>query len=144
MQSQRRLHGSCASRNDEAVLILGPSGSGKSDLVMRLLGRGFSLVADDQVEVADGLASPPPQLAGLLEVRGLGILRLPAVFPAPLRLIIQIGPRPERLPLPIMHPELALPIVQLDPSCASAVDRVILSLDCAAGRITQVAGAFAA
>ena len=144
MQSRRRLHGSCASRNTEAVLILGPSGSGKSDLVVRLLARGFSLVADDQVDVVDGMASPPPQLAGLLEVWGLGILRMPAVFPAPLRLIIQIGPRPERMPLPIMHAELGLPVVHLDPSCASAVDRVALALECAMGRIEQVAGAFTA
>src|ERR1700760_1504181 len=77
MHGQRRMHGSCVSRNEDAVLILGPSASGKSDLVLRLLSRGFDLVADDQVDIDDGIASCPPALAGLLEVRGLGIVRLP-------------------------------------------------------------------
>ena len=52
------LHASCAARAGDAVLILGPSGAGKSDLVLRLMGRGWDLVADDQVEVsadAEGL-----------------------------------------------------------------------------------------
>src|ERR1700712_5384495 len=77
MHSQRRMHGSCVSKDGEAVLVVGPSGSGKSDLVLRLLSHGFELVADDQVVVADGIVSGPPELAGLLEVRGLGIVRLP-------------------------------------------------------------------
>ena len=65
--SQRRLHGSCVSKDGDAILLLGPSGSGKSDLVLRLLSHGFELVADDQVTIADGYASGPPELAGLLE-----------------------------------------------------------------------------
>ncbi len=70
------MHGSCVSRDGAGVLLLGPPGAGKSDLAMRLLARGFQLVADDQVAIQDGIARPAPALAGLLEVRGLGILRL--------------------------------------------------------------------
>src|ERR1700722_4969710 len=77
MHSQWQMHGSCVSRDGEAVLVVGPPGSGKSDLVLRLLSRGFELVADDQVTITDGIASSPEELAGLLEVRGLGIVRLP-------------------------------------------------------------------
>jgi HPr kinase/phosphorylase len=144
MQGWRRVYGSCASKDGEAVLILGPSGSGKSDLVVRLLARGFALVADDQVDVRDGVASPPAALAGLLEVRGLGILRLNAVYPAPLRLIVELGSQADRLPHPVRDPRFDLPLLRLDPAAASAPERVALALDCAVGRITQVAGAFAA
>ncbi|MBN8873216.1 MAG: HPr kinase/phosphatase C-terminal domain-containing protein [Rhodospirillales bacterium] len=144
MHDRQRVHGSCASRGGDAVLILGPSGSGKSDLVVRLLARGFSLVADDQVDVTDGMASPPVPLAGLLEVRGLGILRLPATHPARLRLVIELGDRPDRLPAPATHPVFGLPLLRLDPAAPSAPERVALALDCAIGRVTQVAGAFAA
>ncbi len=144
MQGRRRVHGSCASRGGEAVLIVGPPGSGKSDLVVRLLARGFSLVADDQVDVLDGFASPPDALAGLLEVRGLGIVRLQADYPVRLRLVVALGEPSERLPHPARDPRFGLPLLHLDATGASAPERVALALDCALGRVTQVAGAFAA
>jgi HPr kinase/phosphorylase len=144
MHSQRRLHGSCVARDGEAILVVGPPGSGKSDLVLRLLSRGFELVADDQVDITDGVASCPAALAGLLEVRGLGIVRLPYRNRARLALIIELDGPTDRMPLPQQHPELELPVVHLDAATASAPDKVVLALDCATGRISQVAGAFAA
>ena len=144
MHSQRRLHGSCVSRDGDAVLLLGPPGSGKSDLVLRLLSRGFDLVADDQVDVADSIASCPAELAGLLEVRGLGIVRLPYCSRSRLALIVELDGRADRMPLPYQHPQLHLPVVWIDASAASAPERVALALDCALGRVSQVAGAFAA
>lgn len=142
MVSRRRLHGSCVSKEDHAVLVVGPPGSGKSDLILRLLARGFELVADDQVDIADGLASPPSELAGLLEVRGLGIVRLPYRARARLVLIVDLGGRGERLPAPHRHAELDLPVVRLDGTAASAPEKVALAVDCALGRVGQVAGAF--
>jgi HPr kinase/phosphorylase len=144
MHSQRRMHGSCVSRDGEAVLVVGPPGSGKSDLVLRLLSRGFELVADDQVDIANGIASCPASLAGLLEARGLGIVRMPYRAQARLALIVELGGRTDRLPMPRQHPELGLPIVHIDATAASAPERVALALDCALGRVSQVAGAFAA
>ena len=138
------MHGSSASRDGQAVLLIGPPGVGKSDLVLRLLGRGFDLVADDQADIADGQIAAPAALAGLLEVRGLGILRLPHVASARLALVADLTERAERLPEPAMHAGLNLPLVHIDSQSASAPDRVILALDCALGRIEQVAGAFAA
>ncbi len=138
------MHGSCAERDGQAVLVIGPPGAGKSDLILRLLGRGFSLVADDRVEIADGIAAAPASLAGLLEVRGLGILRLPHTDRAPLRLVVDLAGPFERLPMPERHPTLGLPLIRLDAQAASAPDRVILALDCALGRIPQLAGAFVA
>ncbi len=143
MYKSHRMHGSCASRDGDAVLLIGPPGAGKSDLVLRLLGRGFDLVADDQVDIADGQVSPPPALEGLLEVRGLGILRLRYAPSARLALVADLTERADRLPGPARHPALDVPLVRIDAAAASAPDRVILALDCALGRVRQIAGAFA-
>jgi HPr kinase/phosphorylase len=124
--------------------MVGPSGSGKSDLALRLLSRGFELVADDQVDIADGVASCPVQLAGLLEVRGVGIVRLPWRPQARLALMVDLQVRADRLPVPTRHAELGLPVVCIDAGAASAVDKVVVALDCALGRVNQVAGAFVA
>jgi HPr kinase/phosphorylase len=137
-----QIHASCAARDGAGVLLLGPAGSGKSDLTLRLLDRGFMLVADDRVEIDEGVARPSPALAGLLEVRGLGILRLPYVSSVRLALAVALA-APARLPLPARHAELGLPLVSVDAGSPSAAQRVGLALDCAVGRISQVAGAFA-
>jgi HPr kinase/phosphorylase len=144
MHSQRRLHGSCVARDGDAILVVGPPGCGKSDLVLRLLFRGFELVADDQVDVVNGNASCPAALAGLLEVRGLGIVRLPYRTWARVALIVELGGRAERLPQPDRYPDLDLPVVRLEGGSGSTPDKVVLALDCALGRVSQIAGAFAA
>jgi HPr kinase/phosphorylase len=136
------LHASCVARDGAAVLLVGPSGSGKSDLALRLLGRGFALVADDRAVIRNGIVRPAPTLAGLLEVRGLGILRLPYLPEARLALVAHLA-TPERLPAPSHHPELDVPELRVTPFAPSAPDLLIFALDCALGRIGQVAGAFA-
>lgn len=139
-----QIHASCAARDGAAVLLLGPPGAGKSDMVVRLLDRGFVLVADDRVEIEDGFARPAAGLAGLLEVRGLGILRLPHAAPSRLHLAVRLGQRAPRLPAPAAERESGLPVIEIDPGDVSAAQRVALALDCALGRVTQLAGAFAA
>lgn len=142
-----RHHASCAARDEHGVLLLGPPGSGKSDLLIRLLDRGFALVADDQVEVEDGLATAPAALAGLVEVRGLGILRLPCRATARLALAVTLAPGmggESSARLPERGGEVVgVPGIMLDPWLASAPLRVSLALDCALGLVSQVAGAFA-
>ncbi|MDE1896021.1 MAG: HPr kinase/phosphatase C-terminal domain-containing protein [Rhodospirillales bacterium] len=142
-------HASCAARQNQpggdALLLLGPSGAGKSDLLLRLIDKGFTLVADDQVMIENSMASPPPALAGLLEVRGLGLFRLPYIAPVRLRLVITLSAElPDRLPTPRQHPELNLPEIMLDAAHPAAAARATLALEAACGRITQQAGAFAA
>ncbi len=142
-----RFHASCAARQTgsgyDAVLLLGPSGSGKSDLLLRLISQGWQLVADDQVLVKDGMASAPASLAGVLEVRGLGLFRLPFIETAQLRLVVRLGAQPMRLPEPEIDAALGLPAVTIDPALASAPARVALALEAACKRTQSISGAFA-
>jgi HPr kinase/phosphorylase len=138
-----QVHGSCAARDGAGVLLLGPPGVGKSDLVLRLLDRGFVLVADDRVDIADGFARPVAGLAGLLEVRGLGIVRLPFIAPVRLALAVVLGGIGARLPEPARYAPADVPLLKLDAMAPSAPAVVALALDCAAGRVVQIAGAFA-
>lgn len=138
-----QVHGSCAARNGWGVLLVGPPGSGKSDLLLRLIDRGFMLVADDRVDILAGHASAPPALAGLLEVRGLGLMRLPSAGATPLALVVDLeGPVP-RLPEPARHAATGLPLIALDARAPSAAQVVELALACALGQAGQTAGAFA-
>ena len=144
------VHGSCAAREGSAVLILGPSGSGKSDLLLRLLGRGWVLVADDQVVVEGSVARAPATLRGMLEVRGLGIFEgLETVAEAPLALVVDLVDPPAelvRLPMPAFWRDggAAVPRVGLHGFEASACDKVGFALAAALGQVRHRAGAFAA
>ncbi len=147
-----QIHASCAARDGAGVLLLGSPGSGKSDLLLRLLDLGFELVADDRVEIDGRQERAPAALGGLLEVRGLGIVRLAHRGTASLVLAVQLLVAGDggvadgatmRLPAPRRHPVLDLPLVTVDPAAVSAARRVSLALDCALGLVTQLAGAFA-
>lgn len=138
------MHASCAARDGWGVLLTGAPGSGKSDLVLRLIDRGFVLVADDQVEIdADGMARPPEALAGLLEVRGLGVMRFPFMAMARPVLLAELVAGPvARLPEPRWDSRLHLPTIALDPRPASAAQVLALAFDSVTGRATQSVGAF--
>jgi HPr kinase/phosphorylase len=143
-------HASCAARGGTGVLLLGPPGAGKSDLLLRLTGAGWTLVADDQVLLraeGDGLrASAPPALRGMIEVRGLGLLAgLESEAEAVLALAVDCVPRADvpRLPGPARFEALgrALPRLALHATEASAPRKLALALDALCGRIACRAGA---
>jgi HPr kinase/phosphorylase len=141
------VHGSCASRGGAAVLLLGAPGAGKSDLLLRLIGRGWDLVADDQVLLVDRIVGVPPALKGLLEVRGLGIFEgLKVAEGARLALVVELVERAavDRLPAPSAWMPAGVPRIALHGFDASACDKVELALAAALGRARQRAGAFAA
>ncbi|MCP1337235.1 HPr kinase/phosphorylase [Futiania mangrovi] len=139
------IHATCVAIEGRAVLLRGASGAGKSDLALRLVDEGADLVADDRVRLAlrGGrlVASPPRTLEGLLEVRGLGIVRLPFLAGVHVTLVADLVPAADilRLPTPgeVRLCGVALPCIALDPSAPSATARVRLAL---AGR-HWVAGA---
>lgn len=120
MSAPLHVHGTCVACGMRAVLMRGPSRSGKSDLAFRLLRDDPSgetrLVADDQVvlnAVENGLvASAPPALAGLVELRGLGLLAMPSVAHARLALIVDLVARDRvpRLPEPRFEALLGVPL----------------------------------
>ncbi len=136
-----RLHAACAALDDDAVLLLGPSGSGKSDLLLRLLDRGFDLIGDDQVEVVDGRVRPCGSIAGLIELRGVGLFRTAYRHSAQLRLIVHMAPPTERLPSVAADPRLGALTISLNPAEPGAAIRVHWALDAACGRRMQHCGA---
>lgn len=89
-----QVHATCISMDGQGVLLRGPSGSGKSDLALRLIDLGGMLVADDRVNLVNEgghvIASAPPEIARLLEVRGVGILRLTSLDDIAVRLIVDL------------------------------------------------------
>ena len=136
------VHASCVDIAGAGVLLRGPPGSGKSDLALRLIDGGARLVADDQVVVTkrEGalLASSPPALAGLLEVRGLEVVALPHLASSRLRLAVDLVRREEveRLPPPqrLALAGIALPLAKLCPHDASAPARLRLAARLMVGR----------
>ena len=129
------LHASCVELAGTGVVLLGPSGSGKSDLALRLIDGGAQLVADDRVFVerqGDRLmARPPEAIAGLIEVRGLGIMRVGHRASSALGLVVALGcDRPARLPERATCQILgvALPQLELDPRTPSACAKIRLAL----------------
>ena len=134
--SAETLHASTVAKDGRAVLITGPSGSGKSDLTLRLLDRGFTLVSDDRTIVRkEGerlLASAPPTIAGKLEVRGIGIVEVERVDNVPVALLLELTSDIQRLPddspeRPVLG--VRLPLINIDAMTASAPSKVALALD---------------
>lgn len=98
-----RRHATAVSVCGEGVLLLGESGVGKTDLALRLIANGSILIADDQVDImCAGEAlwlSTPTSTAGVIEIHGVGLVRMPHVSRASLRLVVQCDALPsERLP----------------------------------------------
>lgn len=100
--SSETIHASCVAIDGVAVLIEGRSGAGKSDLALRLIDRGAVLVSDDYTRlVRQGktlIARAPDNLAGKIEVRGIGIVEMPHVDDVPVGLIVAIVEAPPRMP----------------------------------------------
>ena len=130
------VHGTTVALEGAGVLLRGPSGSGKSDLALRLIDGGARLVADDQTELtrsAEGLvARAPATIAGKMEVRGVGIVRMPTDASAPVRLVVDMVPpdRVERLPEREFceYLQCSLPLLALAPFDASTPAKIRLAL----------------
>ena len=144
-QARELVHGTCVAFGRRGALLRGSPAAGKSDLALRFLALPAEgearplLVADDQVFIAAGangalLASPPPTLAGKIEVRGLGILEVPYLAEAELVLVCDLVGEKE---VPRMPPEawertalagIAVPSLKLAPFEASAPLKLKMAL----------------
>lgn len=109
------VHGATVAIDGMGVLLRGPSGSGKSDLALRLIDGGATLIADDRcvLTVEDGrvVARAPETIRGRIEIRGLGIMAMHAEDHAALTLVVALEPGPiERLPEPEWTELLGIPV----------------------------------
>ena len=142
------VHGTAVAIDGQAVLLRGPSGAGKSDLALRLIDGGADLIADDQALLqrngAQVMVRAPDIIAGMIEIRGVGIVRVDAVAGA-LALIVDLLPSDEieRLPEPRFETVLgvAVPLIALAPFEASAAAKLRLILRAlAAGSLPAIIG----
>lgn len=130
---------------DAGVLLLGESGAGKSDVALRMIALGAKLISDDQtalfVREGDLYAEAPQSLAGLMEIRGVGIVPVPTSPPVPMVLAVQldVSREIERMPqhasyrLPATLQSLpSLPLIVLHPFDASTPAKIVAAAVAAA------------
>lgn len=125
------VHATAVAIDGWAVLLTGKSGSGKSDLALRLIDRGAILIGDDYVDLlpdGDAVAvKSKDAIAGKIEIRGLGIFDFPHIAKAQLRLVAELGEEGERLPSQWLHSDqigYAIPVIKLNAFSTSAAIRI--------------------
>lgn len=101
-KNKKNVHGTAVSIDGKGLLILGQSGSGKSQLALALITHGAKLISDDQVILinteSDVILSAPKSISGKIEARFIGILKMPVLI-APLYLVIDLDQKElDRLP----------------------------------------------
>ena len=136
MTGRLLIHATAVAIGGHAVLLRGRSGAGKSDFALRLIDAGACLVTDDQSVLsrrADVLiVSAPKRISGLMEVRGIGIMRVESLAEAPVVLIADLVPPGEIDRLPERRREeilgLSVPVIAVTPFEASAPAKLRLAL----------------
>lgn len=129
------IHVTSVAIDNQAVLLMGKSGAGKSDLALRLIDRGAQLISDDytRCQRRDGqlFAFAPPTIAGKMEVRYIGLVAIPHVHNVPVALAISLDDKPQRMPDQSVQIDIlgiSLPVFPLDAFEASAPIKVELAL----------------
>lgn len=132
-----QIHATCIDIDGKGILLRGPSGCGKSDLALRLIDGGARLVADDRTNLTlrdDAvIATAPDEIAGKMEVRGLGVRSVDVLAQTPLALVADlVNPADvERIPKPasVELRGLSLPLIRLAPFEASAPAKLRAALN---------------
>tara|TARA_Y100001934_G_scaffold102808_1_gene126392 strand:- start:587 stop:1009 length:423 start_codon:yes stop_codon:yes gene_type:complete len=128
------VHGTTVAVAGAGVLLQGASGSGKSDLALRLIDGGAILIADDRTILSrqgdQVVAQPPEPLRGILEVRGIGLIRVPTLVSIQLRLAVDLDMPPDRLPAPIFSTlsGVDIPLIRLSAFESSAPAKIRLAV----------------
>jgi serine kinase of HPr protein (carbohydrate metabolism regulator) len=126
-----------AAPRSAGVLLLGRSGAGKSDLALRLIAMGAKLVSDDRTDLflqaSHLFARAPANIKGLIEVRGLGIVALPAAAKARVALAVTLERPKTRLPRrefyqPPGRLPVRIPLLRLPPFEASTPEKIVLAV----------------
>ncbi|MFQ5971487.1 MAG: HPr kinase/phosphorylase [Alphaproteobacteria bacterium] len=141
LERMHLVHATSVDLEGHGVLLRGAPSSGKSDLALRLIDGGARLVSDDQTRLRrEGrrlIMSAPEAIAGRLEVRGLGIVRVPAATDVPLVLVVDLASaeQVERSPEPAVcrFLDVEVPCLALAPFEASAVAKLRLAVQNRAG-----------
>lgn len=132
-----KMHASVVSVKGQAVLLRGPSGFGKSDLALRMMDQGAELVSDDYVEldVQNGqiIARPPIAIQGLMEVRGLGVIKVRHLHEAVVKLAFNLVAPGVVDRVPVYRSRLfidgsAVPLFSLDGLAASSPAKIRMAL----------------
>ena len=141
-----KVHGTCVEVEGLGVLFRGPAGSGKSDLALRLIDGGARLIADDYTELspenATLMARAPDTIRYLLEVRGVGVLKIGGALQAELGVVIdlvtaeQVERRPEDESIELLG--IRVPLFRLAPLEASSPAKVRLVVRRVKGNISHV------
>lgn len=131
------IHATCIDYQGTGILIIGPSGSGKSDLALRLImNKNAKLVADDRTDIWNQngklAAACPNAILGQMEVRGIGICAFPPCPQTEIKLVVNLllpPQKPERLPVAetACLCGINIPQISLNGLEASAPDKVILA-----------------
>ena len=139
MKTNDNIHGTCISLKNKGILILGSSGSGKSDLALRaIMQKGAKLVADDRVDITlknkNLYASCPAAIRGLLEVRGVGLVKFQSKPSQKIDLVVELADslkKIERLPVPKFYEYQGIQIkkIKLYPFELSSLEKLELALN---------------
>jgi serine kinase of HPr protein (carbohydrate metabolism regulator) len=141
-----QIHATAIAVDGQGILLRGTSGSGKSDLALRLIEQGAQLVSDDRVELvkkgANLMAFAPKQIEGLLEIRHLGVIKLQHVGATPVRLVVDLvsAEELERMPEPqtTLLEEMEIPLIRFNAFEASTPAKISLALAVALGHIERI------
>ncbi len=131
------IHATCISYKENGILFTGPSGSGKSDLALRMMmDKGALLVADDRTDIEEKFgrlnATCPKEISGMMEVRGIGICRFEPCPSALIKLVVELVPpekKIERLPMgeTVEYCGINVPKIRLHSFEISTIDKIILA-----------------
>lgn len=129
------LGASAVAIEGRALMIEGPPGSGKSSLCLALIERGAGLIGDDGLELSRSgdaiIAAPPPRASGLIEIRGVGLVRMDVAAPSALALILRLAEAPERLPESTPRRDVlgrSIPCLPFAPGTIAPAERALWAL----------------
>lgn len=137
MKNSKNIHGTSVAIENNGILITGESGTGKSDLALRLIDSGATLIADDiticVLTKKEILLYPDEQIKGIIEIRGIGLIRVQYIEGIKLKLIVDLNKKKLHR-FPVREDKKTIlgvktPVVFLSGNEASAVAKVKFKLN---------------